>query len=404
MVETSKAVQRQKIFLLIMAIIFTDTLLYGAIVPLIPVYTQQYSFNSLTMGLVFSIYSLGLLVFSIPMGIIAEKYGYQRVLGLGMLGLGLVTMFYGQVHAPWQLLVARLMQGSAGAVSWTAGLALVALLFPRRQGEKLGVVMAAMGLGSMLGPPVGGALYNLLGYSHMFTGLALFCLLLGFLIFRLDFGGLVQGVAATAARGFSMVRLPKDPGLFWLGLVIVVVSSSLGMLEILLPNYYNGQFGLGILEIGLVFGVMGLVHAFSDIGIGYLSDRLGYPPFIFWGLLAGALCLPLVALAPVLPLSVLAVILAGVAAGAVLTPSQPLMYRLVSSRLEPDQGSGAGLAYGITNTCFSLGLLIGPTLGGALDNYLGLLASFVVFALLYLVVALAFRFLVLRRGGLTTQG
>lgn len=126
---------KQRIFYFVMVLIFTDTLLYGTIVPLIPFYTQQLQLNSVMMGILFAAYSLGLLVFSIPLGIIAERYGYRKVFLAGMAGLTLATALYGFANSPEILFLCRLIQGIAAAASWTAGLAMVALLYPEQQGK-----------------------------------------------------------------------------------------------------------------------------------------------------------------------------------------------------------------------------------------------------------------------------
>jgi MFS family permease len=381
--------QNKRVFFLVMVLIFTDTLLYGAVVPLIPFYTKQFQLNSLTIGVVFAAYSLGLLVFSIPLGLIAERYGYKKVFGAGMLGLALTTMLYGAVNGPWMLLASRFTQGVAAAASWTAGLAMVALLYPRQQGEKLGLVMAAMGLGTILGPPAGGVLYHFLGYRGMFTLLAVFCLILSLVVLKADFGPLAGG---NGNAGFSARGATKNTGLIWLGVVVVISSSSVGMLEILLPNYFDRRFELDSLQIGLLFGVMGLVHAFSDVGVGILSDRYGYAPFIYWGLITSAVCLPFLALAPGLIPALAVMILLGITLGAALTPSQPLMYHVVAAGRDRGQEGGAGLAYGIFNTCFSLGLLVGPALGGVLDNFFGILAGLSFFGAVIMLTAVLFRY------------
>ncbi|TYO93790.1 MFS transporter [Desulfallas thermosapovorans] len=380
---------KQRIFYFVMVLIFTDTLLYGTIVPLIPVYTQQLQLNPVMMGVIFAAYSLGLLVFSIPLGIIAERYGYRKVFLAGMAGLTLATALYGFANSPEILFCCRLIQGIAAAASWTAGLAMVALLYPEQQGEKLGLIMAAMGLGTILGPPIGGMLFHYLGYREMFMTLAAFCFSLLLMLCFVKFGHLAGG---NRDKNFAIWQVRDNPGLVWLGVVVIIASSSFGMLEILLPNYLHGRFGLGSLQIGMVFGLMGLVHAFSDAGVGFLSDRHGYKPFVYWGLWASALCLPFLALAPNPVILTLLITLLGIALGAVLTPSQPLMYHIVAADPVLWPGGGAGLVYGVFNTCFSMGLMLGPPLGGMLERYLGFSAGLIIFAVLLMASAVLFRY------------
>lgn len=393
---TNSQRDKKHIFYLVMALIFTDTTLYGAIVPLIPVYTQQFQLTQTSLGIVFAAYSLGLLLFSIPLGIVAERYGYRKVFLAGMIVLTLSTLLYGFINSPLMLLLGRFIQGSAAAATFTAGLAMVALLYPNKQGEKLGLVMAAMGLGTIAGPPIGGFLYQYLGYREMFLMLASFCFLLVLMVWKMDFDHLA-GSQGNQNKRFNIWEVKQNPGLMWLGVVVIICSGSIGMLEVLMPNYLHGRFALGSLQIGLIFGLMGIVHAVSDAVVGFLSDRHGFSIFIFWGLLASAIFLPFLALVPTVIMLALAMSLVGISIGAALMPTQPLMYQIVSNDNNLKQNGGAGLAYGLFNSCFSLGTMAGPILGGILDRYAGFLVSLIFYQVLFMFAAALFHYKVAGR-------
>lgn len=80
MLNAEQDIKNEKqIFTLVMVLIFTDTLLYGSIVPLILVYTNQFQLSPLFLGVVFAAYALGSLLFCIPLGIMAERYGYRKI-------------------------------------------------------------------------------------------------------------------------------------------------------------------------------------------------------------------------------------------------------------------------------------------------------------------------------------
>lgn len=381
---------RGEIFYLVMALIFTDTILYGAIVPLIPFYMKHFHLTTSSIGAIFSAYAFGVLIFSIPMGVMAEKYGYRRVFLAGMVALGLSCFFYGLVNNPWALLLCRFIQGAAAAASWTAGLAIVSLLFPQQQGQKIGLLMAAMGMGTIFGPPIGGLLYHFLGYHLMFGALALLCLLLIFCIHQVSFESIPRN-NTTSHASVSIFSTLNNVRVFWLSLIVVVLASIFGMVEILMPDHMDRHFALDTVQIGLSFGVMGIVHAVSDAFCGKLSDRLGYEIFILGGLVVNTLCLPFLAWAPDI-FSLLAVLsLIGIATGAAVTPSQPLMYRIVMANQSSNCGqAGAGYIYGFYNTIYSVGMFLGPLLGGLLNKHFNLLGSLMVFSSMFLLSAILF--------------
>ncbi|RXZ77657.1 MFS transporter [Paenibacillaceae bacterium] len=89
------------------------------------------------MGLLFGRYALALLIASPIMGIWSDRVGRQRPLLLGLLGLAAATLLFAYASGFWMLLIARVLQGIAAAASWTAGLALLADIYPGHQRGKV---------------------------------------------------------------------------------------------------------------------------------------------------------------------------------------------------------------------------------------------------------------------------
>ena len=73
-------------------------------------------------------------------------------------------------------------------------------------------------------------------------------------------------------------------------------------------------------------------------------------------------------------------VLFGVAAGAAVTPGQPFVYQIVHDDSVLDASGGGGFAYGLMNSCYSIGLIIGPVVGGALNRYYGFLCSLLIYS------------------------
>jgi MFS family permease len=79
----------------------------------------------------------------------------------------------------WSALIARLVQGVGNAMVQTATYAIVSHVFSEAREKYLGYAEAVTSVGLMLGPVIGGPLYNLCGY---FWSFAIFA---GFLIVSL---------------------------------------------------------------------------------------------------------------------------------------------------------------------------------------------------------------------------
>ena len=158
------------IFLLISAAIFTDMMVYSLLIPVLPSYSMTLGADKVQIGIIFGSFSLALLVFSVPFGILSDRIGRWPFMVIGMLSLALTNVIFAFSGNLYVLIAARLLQGMSGAATWSAGLALIADTFePSERGEKLGLVMAAMSLGTLSGPVLGGLLYDNLGYTYTFV-------------------------------------------------------------------------------------------------------------------------------------------------------------------------------------------------------------------------------------------
>jgi len=125
-------------------------------------------------------YALVLAATLLSIGTLADRHGRRRVFVLGVAGFAAASL--GCALAPdavW-LDVARAAQGLGGAAMFATGLALLAAAYegPRR-GTALGVWGAVSGAALAVGPVVGGALVDGLGWPWIFALNVPLCLLLG---------------------------------------------------------------------------------------------------------------------------------------------------------------------------------------------------------------------------------
>ena len=98
---------------------------------------------------------------------------------LSTFALGLTQYLPGDTLYFWSALIARLVQGIGNAMVQTATYAIISHVFSEAREKYLGYAEAVTSIGLMLGPVIGGPLYNLCGY---FWSFAIFA---GFLIISL---------------------------------------------------------------------------------------------------------------------------------------------------------------------------------------------------------------------------
>ncbi len=91
-------------------------------------------------------------------GILARRFGERRVWSMALFGSAIVPAVLVATAAPWVVKVLAFWQGLAGAMMWIAGLSLVQMVAPSRKGLSNGLMMASIGVGSIVGPLSGRAM------------------------------------------------------------------------------------------------------------------------------------------------------------------------------------------------------------------------------------------------------
>ena len=87
--------------------------------------------------------------------------------------LAVSTTMFAYARTLPELFAARMLQGGADAVTWVVGFALITDLYaPSERGWAMGLVMSGASLGVILGPTLGGWLYEVGGITLPFLVVA----------------------------------------------------------------------------------------------------------------------------------------------------------------------------------------------------------------------------------------
>ena len=138
-----------------------------------------------SVGLVLGSFDLTVFVSSIFFGIYMTRIGFWYMFFGGAIIEGFCAVLFGVLnwspggHVFTSLAIAvRCFEALGGSMCKTAALAVVSKEFPGRTGFFVGLIEACEGFGLMLGPPLGGWLYELAGFPLPFFvagGLLLTC-------------------------------------------------------------------------------------------------------------------------------------------------------------------------------------------------------------------------------------
>lgn len=349
----------RRLLLLVCVVVFVETTLYSALVPLLPRYTHEFGLSKSTAGLLVGAYATGALLGALPGGIAATRWGPRRALLFGLVLMGLASLGFGFAGGAWSLGTARLVQGLGGSLAWAGALTwLIAATPATRRGEMLGTAIGAAIFGALFGPVVG-ALAHHVGPRPVFIGLAGLAVLLGAWALRTP---PAEAEAAPAGTLIHALREPEVLGALWLMMIPALVFGIVG---VLVPLSLD-RAGWSAAAIAVVWIASAGIEMVIAPLIGRFSDRRGrvLPLRIS---LAGAVVVLVAFALSNRPAAIVPVLIAsGITFGAFWAPAMALL-----SDGAERMGLAQGLAFGLMNAAWGGGNALGPPLGGALADLAG---------------------------------
>jgi MFS family permease len=290
---------------------------------------------------------------------------------IGLIGLAVSTIFFAYAPSFPLLVLARALQGASAAATWTAGLALLAAVYPReRRGAALGTAFSLMSAGLLLGPPAGGFLFERFGRAVPFllcAGLVLIDLLLRIFLIR----GIPHSPREIQYKEL-MGRKNFVPALF----ITVVGASLFAFIEPILPLHADRLLQASSFSIGLMFGAATLASFVFFPLAGMLSDRMNVRQVILLGVLISALAYAGIALARTSWLMTASMIVLAVGGTFLLAPTTNLIGKMAEAIVPPAYGS----AYSLYNISYSVGLAVAPMLSGLLNGLTSFLVTCLIMA------------------------
>jgi len=341
---------------------FTDIVAYSIAVPVLPDLSRRLGASPTTIGVLFASFGLTLLLVSMPMGAVSDRVGRKTPMVGGLIALAAATVLFAFAQGLPGLFAARLVQGGADAVTWVVGFALIADLYgPEERGRVTGMVMSGTGFAFMVGPSLGGWLYEIGGMKLPFLAVA--------------------AMAVAGAIAFSWLRIPSPrsahdpvpmgvvvrvPAIGACAAAVVVGAATTSMLEPIMALHLHG-LGVNPARIGLLFGVAAVATTMLHPWYGRLADRWGARRLTLIGLVLASLVLPFLSRTLTFESAMALFVVQASMIALVITPSLAYMGQATS-----DAGIGSfGVAYGLYNVAWGVGLLTGPALAGFLFERIG---------------------------------
>ena len=353
-------------------------------------------------------YALSLAALQLTAGSMADLRGRKLVFMTGLAIFTAASLLCGLSNDPTSLNLARGLQGVGGAMMFATSLALLAAAFVgRERGVAFGVWGATIGAAVAIGPLVGGAITDGLGWEWIFfvnvpIGIAaivftqrkvdesrnpyarsidwpgvvvwsagLFLLVLGLIRGNAQGWGSAKtlaeiGGAAALIVAFLVIErrrkepmldltLFRNPAFAGVSIVALVLSASMFSMFLYITLYIQNGLGFTPFETGLRFLPLTIVSFFVAGAAGRLVHSV--PARALFGVGLGLVGLGLLLMHGVQPDSKWTTLLAGfIAAGAGVGLCNPTIAQVAVGVVEPAR---SGMAAGINNTFRQVGVSTG---------------------------------------------
>lgn len=338
----------------------------GVVAPILPEMVQQLNFDPGLAANLVSLHCLTIALFSLPLGILADRVGRVQVLVPSLILYALFGMAGAFMNTIEPLLVTRGLLGAASGGIAAASLGLLASQYEgEARSQALGYATTTLTLTGIAFPLLGGWVGSYQWqYAFYLYGLGLPLALLAALTLK----EMPKLETAKATDNSKLTTVLQQPYTLRILLCLSLASVAMYAVVIYAPLYLKQSIGAGAVVNGIVLASRAIgAAAISAFGAKWLEKNLGASKSIALGCGLMALTLTTIPLIHQLGLILLAAIFFGVGFGIVL----PTLYGTLANLAPAELRSSVlalGTGFGFLGQ-FSSPILLSPILAyGGMEN------------------------------------
>ncbi len=255
----------------------------GIMIPVLPLYAEDFGVSYAWVGAVLSAQALGTLLSDLPCGLLLRRLGHKRAMLLGMGVMVFLVIALSWARSAHEAFVYRLFSGFGVALF---GVARHAYISERASIANRGRAMALFGglmrVDRLIGPLIGGFIAAASGLRLPFVvaGLislpAIACVVL-FVPDRETIETRTSSEPESRPSGAPLQRvLRRQAGvLIPAGLAQIFVQMIRSGRDTVIPLYAVNIIGLDVGQVGLLMGIAAAVEMLMFMPAGWIMDNLG---------------------------------------------------------------------------------------------------------------------------------
>ena len=358
------------------AILFTDMLLQGLAIPVLPLLPSVVRQGAAATGVLFASYAVAMVIATLFAGRMVDRRGAKGLLVTGLIVLAVATLLFATGGPYWLLLTARFVQGIAGGIAWVAALSLIAATTGfNERGQMMGIAMSTVTLGVLVGPPLAGFLVDALGPASPFL-VATAVTVIDLVLLLSLIPGSPRQVDDTAGP-FTVLRVPGSVSIV---IAIAIGAAVIAAVQPVLPGHLGAQASSTM--IGVLFGIAALVSIIANPIAGRFVASVSPRLLIGIGVIAVVAALLMLGWSSGVWQAGVGMGLLGLSSAMLLAPATTLISEQ-GFRSEPPTLGGSFALY---NLAYAAGLTIGPLLTGFGVQQTGFTTAMAITALVFAVL------------------
>ena len=369
----------KKVFPILALSIFSSMLGAGIVVPLLPLYAESLGASGLWLGVIFAAFSISRTIVTPIFGRLSDRSGRKPFICIGLFFYALISLGFIWANSVSQLVLIRLVHGVAGGMILPIAQAYVGDISPEgEEGKWMGYSNAAFFSGFGFGPLMGGVLTEHLGMDIAFLSMGGLNLLAFFI--ALFFLPEISRQKLSASPPLSFREMSQSGTMVGLFSFRLALTFGRALFFTFLPIFAAIGLGLRLNLIGVLLAIHILLLSLLGIPSGRIADRFSRRFLIVLGCLVSFTYLALIPLAQDF-WQLLALCALGSLGSAISVPA--------ASALTVEEGRkyGMGSAIAVFTMALSIGMAVGPILGGAIVDFTNINSAFYFGAVMALVGA-----------------
>lgn len=280
---------------------------WGIILPVVPKLIKELIHSDISEAAKYGgwlgfAYAFTQFIFSPLIGNLSDRFGRRPVILISLFGFAVDYIFLALAPSIGWLFLGRIIAGLTGASLSTASAYIADISTEEDRAKNFGMIGAALGLGFIIGPVIGGLLghYGARVPFYAAAGLCLLNFLYGYFI-------LPESLDKSKHRPFDWKRANPIGSLKFLGkhpeisgLVFALILIYIGVHAVQSNWHFFTMYTFGWTErmVGISLGVLGLLLGLvQGVLIRWTIPKLGEHKSIYYGLICYAIGLALFAFA-----------------------------------------------------------------------------------------------------------